>query len=305
MYQENNEKSIKGILEQNPNDIEKFVQGEKLPIVIKTNTLFDLITAFEMIPCPTNSLIQKSLAIDIISFIIPKILNKSYSDEEINHGLKSSFLKILANFLLKSSPEDAGIYLDIVLKEFKLCKKFITLLTEIIYVQDRNEEYYDNFWNIWKALRSKIIEISKNNSNSNVSALIKVYLLTNVRSGETNWHSLTNQNKRFIRKLTEDINQPSTVLYSISKLLTDIGSEFLNDGVEWIANLIKKNSELSNITLEVNTIYYLEKVIKKYISLERSNIRKYLSNKENVLIILNFMVDKGSTSAYMLRENIL
>lgn len=303
----NGSKDITAFIKQNSTEIEKFINDEKLEVNIKTNSLSDLVVAFKMIPSPMSSSFQKELARNIISLVIPRVLNRLYSDEKISYGLKSSFLKILANFILKSSQEEVGVYLDIALNEFKPCKECITLLTEIIFAQDREENYYDNFWNIWKILRDKIIDMSKNNSNSNVNDIIKVYLLSGNlwKENVTKWHSLTNQNKRFIKKLIEDINQPSPVLYSISKLLTDIGSEFLNDGVEWIANLIKKNPKLSNAKLEIDTIYYLEIVIRKYIFLERKNIKKNRFNRENVLTILNFLVDKNSTSAYMLRESII
>lgn len=304
----NGTRNIDAFIEQNPTEIEKFINDEKLEVDIKTNSLSDLVIAFKMIPSPTTSLFQKELAKNIISLATPKILNSSSRDKEINYELKSSFLKTLANFILKSPTEDTKIYLEQILKEFKPCKEFATLLTEIIYVQDREKEYYDNFWDIWKFFRAKMVNLSKDNlSNHNTNKVIKTYLLAgNIwNDNVTKWHSLTNTNKRFIKKLTEDINKPSIVLYSISKLMTDIGSEFLNDGIVWIAKIISKNSDLVNVKLEENTIYYLEKVIRKYIFLEKNNIKKNLSYKGNVLIILNFLVDKGSVSAYMLRENIL
>ena len=71
----NGVKDIDAFIEQNYTEIEKFINGEILMINIETNSLSDLVIAFKMIPLPTISLFQKDLAKDIISFLIPKVLN--------------------------------------------------------------------------------------------------------------------------------------------------------------------------------------------------------------------------------------
>jgi hypothetical protein len=49
----------------------------------------------------------------------------------------------------------------------------------------------------------------------------------------------------------------------------------------------------------------LENLIRKYIYKNREKIRKTQKLKGEVLIILNFLIEKGSVVGYMLRENIL
>jgi hypothetical protein len=53
------------------------------------------------------------------------------------------------------------------------------------------------------------------------------------------------------------------------------------------------------------TIYYLENIVKKYAYNNREKIRKTQKLKREVLIILDFLIEKGSVVGYMLRENIL
>ena len=95
------------------------------------------------------------------------------------------------------------------------------------------------------------------------------------------------------------------MLYSISKLLTGIGSGFLNEGISWIADLLRNNTNLLNNKLEPDTIFHLENLIRKYIFLQSAKIKKDRKSKDDVLIILNFLVEKGSAVAYMLREKVL
>ena len=60
-----------------------------------------------------------------------------------------------------------------------------------------------------------------------------------------------------------------------------------------------------SLKLETNTLYYLENLSRKYIYENRDTIRKTKRAKEEVLIILEFLIEKGSVVGYMLRETLL
>ena len=95
------------------------------------------------------------------------------------------------------------------------------------------------------------------------------------------------------------------MLYSISKLLTSIASKYQNGGISWLADLLRDNCNLLNDKLESDTVFHLENLIRKYVSLQSAKIKTDKKIKDDVLTILNFLVEKGSALAYMLREKIL
>jgi hypothetical protein len=64
---------------------------------------------------------------------------------------------------------------------------------------------------------------------------------------------------------------PAT-LYSLSKLLNDIGSGFKDDGIHWLSDMLNNNPELSTEELEVNTVYYLETLVRSYVLRNRDAI---------------------------------
>ena len=97
---------------------------------------------------------------------------------------------------------------------------------------------------------------------------------------------------------------PSTV-YSLAKCLNNIASRYLNQGITWISGVLSVNKELWEIKLEDNTVYYLECLVRRYINVEREKIRRTRQLKEELLVILEFLVEKGSVVGYMSRENIL
>ncbi len=77
--------------------------------------------------------------------------------------------------------------------------------------------------------------------------------------------------------------------------------------VHTAAKIVDMNKSTKGITakLEDSTIYYLENITRKYIYKNRESIRKTKKLKDEILIILKFLVEKGSVIGYMLRENIL
>ena len=96
-----------------------------------------------------------------------------------------------------------------------------------------------------------------------------------------------------------------SVLYSISNVLNDIGNEFIDDGIEWLSSIFQNNKNLFSDELEINTLYYLENIIRRYIFTNRYKIRTTFQLREKILIILDFLVERGSVTGYMLREDIL
>lgn len=57
--------------------------------------------------------------------------------------------------------------------------------------------------------------------------------------------------------------------------------------------------------LETNTVFYIEKLTRKYIYLNRNKVKKEIMIKNKLLIVLNFLIERGSVNAYLLREDIL
>jgi len=57
--------------------------------------------------------------------------------------------------------------------------------------------------------------------------------------------------------------------------------------------------------LVTNTIYYLEVLVRKYVYLNRARMKTDRLLKNKLLVILEFLINKGSVNAYLLREDIL
>ena len=66
-----------------------------------------------------------------------------------------------------------------------------------------------------------------------------------------------------------------------------------------------KNKNLPAEKLETNTVYYIESVLRKYIYLNRTKIKKSKKMRYEILTITDFLISKNSVIGYILRENII
>jgi len=83
---------------------------------------------------------------------------------------------------------------------------------------------------------------------------------------EGNGRSLKAREKAFFRRVAEEIGGHPAVLYSISKLLNEIGSSFVEDGIGLDQRqFIERTPDLASRELEVNTVYYLENLMRDYL----------------------------------------
>ncbi len=125
---------------------------------------------------------------------------------------------------------------------------------------------YDNFWFVWNQFKDQMVELT-NKRSWYVDKIIKSYLFTQTRWNDSTkeWDSLKVSNMRLIKDVSEHMGQHPSILYSISKLLNDIGSSFYADGLICISNILSRHSEYYTMKLVMNTSYNLENLVRKYV----------------------------------------
>jgi hypothetical protein len=110
---------------------------------------------------------------------------------------------------------------------------------------------------------------------------------------------------QFFKEIAEYTGHHPSTLYSLAKMLNDIASPFAKEGVMWISKVISNNPDYIHKKLKDNTVYYIETFLRKYIFSNRDKIKRTKLLKNNIIIILDFLVEKNSTVGYMLRESII
>ncbi|TCZ81091.1 hypothetical protein E0485_02090 [Paenibacillus albiflavus] len=234
-----------------------------------------------------------------------------------NYELDSAYIDWLASFFINLH--------DTYIRQ-RLIEDFIPYITSsdyieqlfrrLVFLQD-NLERDEVFWDIWGRLYEPLVKLCEKQMEYNKSItreryytgrgldeIITTYALAfpwwseNIKS----WHTLQSNNARFFQQLATDIGYNPIVLYAVSRVLNTIGYSYVEEGLEWLYTIIKNNTHLKQIVLQVNTEYYIEEFIRRYILQYETDIKKYPAVREKVICILSFLVDRGSTSGFMLRE---
>jgi hypothetical protein len=297
-FMDENEDALQNVIE-NKLALSNLRDIEKLDLSIQK-------TAFQLIPKKTVNADHQEIVKIIISAFAEKLLSDD-RDDKIDYKVKHDFFETYAYFVLSSQKHEIQDYLKPFLDNFNCSESVADLFQEFVLAEDRLDTY-DNFWMVWNLFKEKVIEICKDGDRHwYVEKIVKSYLFAQVPWKETakDWHTLKDSNKRFFKEVSQKIGHCPSALYAISKLLNDIGSPYIDDGVSWVSNILDNNRDLMNKKLEVNTIYYIENLVRKYTFKNREKVRKTKALKDEVLIILNFLIEKGSVVGYMLRESIL
>lgn len=300
---------MKNFLEENKTYLQKILSNQ-LSIDdigdIEQLDLYTLQTAFQLIPLKTKDEVHKIMVKKIISAFAEKLISNDREDRvdpEIRHG----FLEKLAYFVLSSSKEEIQEYLKPFLDKFNSSEAVADLFEEFISAEDYLNSY-EIFWEVWKIFKEKIIEVCKKGDGYwYVDKVIKSYLFAQNQWKEsaTEWHTFKDDDKKFFKEISEKIGHCSATLYAIPKLLNNIGSSYLEDGIFWLSYMLANNQNLLTAKLEVNTIYYIENLVRKYIYMYRRKIRESKRLKDEVLVILDFLIAKGSVVGYILRESVI
>lgn len=260
--------------------------------------------AFELIP-PNTQHVDHTSFLNVFLPLWAKELSKDHN--KVDYYAKIRFMKKFAHFILSSSKDKICAYLQPFIDNFSNSRDMAQLFQEFISVEDILN-HYDEFWIVWNAFYDCVVKTYKKQASSYYSnELIHNYLLAwpYWKKGIREWHTLKEREKGFYKKISEDIGHHPSVLYSISKVLNEIGSSFIDDGVVWISNILQNNPQYISTELETNTVYYIENIMRRFILINRERIKATLSLKNQVIVILNFLIEKGSTTGYLLREDIL
>jgi hypothetical protein len=300
-------RTLKCFVKKHENEIEKVVSN-KITYAelddLKRLDLKTLMTAFELIPLKTENEDHKKF----LSTVFPIFSEKLFQDDDRkDYTLKHRILNKLAYFILNSTKNEIETYLKSFVKNFNNSRDTAEFFQEFISVEDRLNKY-EEFWIVWNVFYEKIVGICKKESRYHYTKeILHNYLLAwpYWKEDAKEWHTLKEREKSFYKKVVEDIGYHPSVLYSIAKVLCEIGSNYIDDGIFWIGDILQKNNQLTPEELEIDTIYYIENFIRRYILTHRQSIKKSLQIKNQVVVILNFLVEKGSVTGYLLRENIL
>jgi len=298
-----------GFFKEYEHDLQKVIENtisiDDLKDLEETD-LYILNKGFQLIPLKTSCVVHKQLILSIIAIFVTTLSSRDREDK-VDYLDCHSFLEKLAYIVLNASEQDIANYLKPFLDNFNGSEFIADLFEQFILAEDRLDTY-DKFWLVWTLFSDKLVALCKDGDGYwHLDKIIRSYLFAQIPWNEsaTDWHTFKDSDSRFFADIAKNLGHCPSTLYSLSKTLNSVGSRYINPGMGWLSGMLTRNKELWAAKLEADTIYYLESLVRTYIYKEREMIRRTKQAKEEVLVILEFLVEKGSVVGYMSRENIL
>ena len=309
-----NQKIVQEFIKQYEKEIEEAFDNdfEVKEIDVEIYSLLDLSVIFDLIPVKTKDKTLLNYASEITSFLSDRLLKdnrqrdrdpKRDRSEDVDSLFQFKILNKFAYFVLYRPVSEINRFVKPFVDNFQTSEEMATFFEKFVWAEDKINQY-EQFWVVWGQFYQKVVESSKHGDGYNHKKVIRAYLLAGNYWRETakDWRSLKDRERLFYKKIVNDLNDDTAVLDSIAQFLNEIGSNFLDEGIFWISELV---GEKEHKKLGVNTIYYTELLIRKYIYLNRTKVKFDAKIKVEIIGILNFLINTGSVNAYLLREDIL
>lgn len=257
------------------------------------------------------------IAINLIEKISEKIFDDDLCHKERLDYL--NFFDVLAIFIIHQDDEISA-FVNAFVPHLLVGRNLEFMLQKLIFAEDALNKP-EVFWALWLELYNPIVELCKKykeryleedsyrwtNTNHFLDNIVTTYALSFTYWNEKvkEWHSFGRENTTFIVNLCTDLGYMPSMLYSISRLLDGIGSAFESEGINWLCIILNHNPHLIYKQLPVNTIYYLELFVRRYLFRYKSDVKRNPELKKRLFEILDFLVENGSTCGFMLRESIV
>lgn len=264
-----------------------------------------LITAFQLVPLDSNCMESVPFIEEIVRIISQQLLSRN-REERIDYTDKQEFSKHYAHFILHLENDKKDIFLKYFTDDFILNEGMADLLNEFVSAED-SLNMPESFWYVWNRFKDHIVEsINSKGWRYDKERIIKSFLFagTSWKDDAMAWHTFSPENKVFFSDLSGKIGGESSFIYSLSKLLCGMGSEFLDDGIYWFSNAIKTFDIDLSQDKSGNTLFCLEKYMRRYLFKNHDKVRQTPRLKAQAMIVLDFLVEQYSITGYLLREDV-
>ncbi|MBO5320149.1 MAG: hypothetical protein J6B01_10145 [Ruminococcus sp.] len=314
------------------NDVVAFVDSNKEDIAALLSVDEYSLESIDFTKLDYNTKLYMNAILDcqdtsVLNFVITigkqfweKLFHDNYDDKFHRISvLESEYKKWLAEYLLNINNDSRRKLVQALMLLVRFNQEFNRLLSDIVSAEDVNPRY-DAFWNLWTLMQDYFFqEYEKNVDNyKNVNTVVHIgygyedvlatYLLYNPfwKENVTQWHSLKQQNNSFYIVAANRLGYNPTTLFAISQVLNTVGkTTFTETGIDWISDIITNKPHLYAKSLPDNTLYYIEEYIFSYVNNHIDSFQTNIPIKRKAVKILDFLISKGSTMGFLLKEELI
>lgn len=267
-----------------------------------------------MLMIPMNPKDSKliDLILKLVNFIFDSDYRKYHSrnEDKMNHEIKWQIQSCFTEQLIHSKINGFVPFKDLIISGCLKAPSIIYSVKLSFDVAAEKENDFDAIWSLWKIIEPELHKIAINDVNDPYQGLQNDLnkLLRGELYADTPWQGHESERKcmeKGVKHLLDFAKQSannSHVFMALSSLIYHFYDLFFDKGIQILAEKFTNDSDL--IAKQVNTAFYLEMSIARYLQVENRGI---LSRKmyQICLVLLTGLVETGSARAYYLREHLV
>jgi len=278
---------------------------DSIDIQFHLSTDYLLADALRIIPKVTGIEYQRDFIQKILNFHLD-FLSKGddYSRLEFTQSRKA--VKFFYSRYILVQPQEIAqkLFIELINNTYIEDGK-VSEINKVKFVYEMTEEFIHaanqgnsvpNFWNLWESLRLWIIK------NDRIFLMKLFFIDINWTDTTDSWPALENKSlyyKDFIH------NYGHLQINSVVKFLNGIAfKNFMPESISWIKIMIINHSLARKRFKEIDFILF-ENFVKKAFYSYGENIKNQREILNDFLFILEFLIEEGSTVAYLLKEELV
>jgi hypothetical protein len=302
--------------------IQKVMTGELSTINTiswETHSAWYLLPPFLMIPDASTRPAHISLITQMISMLsdieVSERNHHSGSDDRIKmpDDLEVEFTKRFADYLLTISEAEAQFFVDLLNSKCESAPDFIHWLFVCLLSTADKQNLLEKYWDYWNKLSASIEAIAIKLSGKTIKTIRNDYRTKLVRGmffSDIEWNIakpegyLIEPGLEHICRFAENAGINPLIFEAMSRFLFYLPNVFMPRGLNI---LIKHQRNVGGTHLlgGTNTVYYLERVLQRLLLRDQNTFPSSKQYRDDLLVLLNAMMETGSSTAYFLRERLL
>jgi hypothetical protein len=233
------------------------------------------------------------------------------STRQVSYEFQHAFANLFARFALARPAVEADALAAPLRENIEKCPRFIAVLLENLPVEEDRVRSGAPFWTIWRRVADSVFgnPILRRGSRYvryiEVRKLVRILLFADApwKDEAKEWEPLTSH-KDFIESAASAVGNTPAGFGALVSLLNTVGQVFLPDAVNWLAQAIE-SSEGTNLLEDRNTDFELEVLLRNLCYSFGTVVRQRSELHRAVLMLLDKLVERGSHTAFRLRDYII
>ena len=287
-------------------------------ITLQTHSPSHILTPSLMVPDGSTRSDHVELLSQMLALFFENEQNrdKSYANREselqINHEMPLDFARRFAEYISHLHQSNFEDYIEQLRAGCETAPNFMHYLLLCVAVEAEKENQEEIYWRLWSALSQKVQEIaieigqdvSVYREQYNGKKLIRGMLKADIKWQKIDFEGQTiSYGKDMIFEFVDNAGKNPDVFEALAKLMFDFPSIFFELGIH-ILSRHQKEENGTRLLSWVNTSFYLERSIQRFLQIDQTGPLPR-NMHESCFILLDAIVETGSSSAYYLREHLV